>query len=104
VWTAISSMPPDKTSGPNGFSGQFYQVAWLIIRLNIMNALDVFWCHGMCNLHDVNEALMVLLKSAAMINLKQYRPISLIHSIGKLLSKLLSNRLAPRLLELVHSS
>jgi hypothetical protein len=31
-------------------------------------------------------------------------PISLIHSMGKLISKLLSNMLAPQLSELVHSS
>jgi hypothetical protein len=35
-------------------------------------------------------------------SLKDYRPISLIHSIGKLISKLLVNRLVARLSELVH--
>jgi hypothetical protein len=47
-------------------------------------------------------AIMVLLhKTQAPTGLKDYRPISLIHSLGKLFSKTLSMRLAPRMQELV---
>jgi hypothetical protein len=70
-----------------------------------MWALDAFWRHDMHSLHEVNGGLMVLLpKTAEATNLKQFRSISLIHSMGKLISKLLVNRLAPRLPELVHPS
>jgi hypothetical protein len=70
-----------------------------------MWALDVFWRHDMHSLHEVNGGLMVLLpKTTEATNLKQFRSISLIHSMGKLISKLLANRLAPRLPELVHPS
>jgi hypothetical protein len=45
---------------------------------------------------------MVLLhKTQALMGLKDYRPISLIHSIGKLFSKGLAMRLAPRMHELI---
>jgi hypothetical protein len=72
---------------------------------DLMRALHALWHHGMCNLYDVNGALMVLLpKSSDASSLKQFRLISLIHSVGKLISKLLANRLAPRLSELVHPS
>jgi hypothetical protein len=43
-------------------------------------------------------------KSSEATSLKHYRSISLIHSVGKLISKLLENRLAPCLSELVHPS
>jgi hypothetical protein len=36
--------------------------------------------------------------------IKDYRPITLIHTVGKLISKVLVNRLAPKLGELVHVS
>jgi hypothetical protein len=58
-----------------------------------MMAFDAFWWLDMRILHNVNEALI-----------KDYRPISLIHSIGKLILKVLVNRLAPRLNEVVHQS
>jgi hypothetical protein len=48
---------------------------------------------------------MVLLpKTAKAEAIKDYRPITLIQSIGKLIAKVLVNRLAPRLQELVHVS
>jgi hypothetical protein len=52
--------------------------------------------------HALNEAVMVLLhKTQAPMGLKDYRPINLIHSIGKLFSKGLATRLAPRMHELI---
>jgi hypothetical protein len=41
-------------------------------------------------------------KTTVVASLKDYRSISLVHSLGKLLSKLLANRLATMLGELVH--
>jgi hypothetical protein len=38
------------------------------------------------------------------VSLKDFRPISLIHIIGKLFSKVLTNILAPKLDTLVHQS
>jgi hypothetical protein len=70
-----------------------------------MKVFDAFWHLDMRNLHSVNEALMTLLpKSSYAAKIKVYYPISLIHVIGKLISKVLANRLAPRLSELVHHS
>jgi hypothetical protein len=64
---------------------QFLQVAWHIIRPILMKAFDTLWRLNMCNLHSVNEALMILLpKTPGTAKVKDYRPISLIHVIGKL--------------------
>jgi hypothetical protein len=70
-----------------------------------MRALDTFWRQDICNLHDVNRALMVLLpKTSDATCLKHFRLISLIHTIGKLNAKLLVNRLVSKLPDLVHPS
>jgi hypothetical protein len=59
----------------------------------------------MHSLHEVNGGIMVLLpKTTEATNLKQFWSISLIHSMGKLISRLLANRLTPSLSELVHPS
>jgi hypothetical protein len=53
--------------------------------------------------HVINEAIMVLLpKSPDTAVIKNCHPISLIHVLGKLFSKVLVNQLAPRLDELAH--
>jgi hypothetical protein len=46
--------------------------------------------------------MVLLLKLTDVVAIKDFRPISLIHVLGKLFSMLLANRLAPRLGELVH--
>jgi hypothetical protein len=99
----IRSLPPDKASGPDDIIVRFLQSTWPIIRSNVMAAFDVFWHHDVRNLHNINGALLtLLLKSAEAAALKDDRPTSLI--IGKLISKVLTNRLASRLQELVHPS
>jgi hypothetical protein len=71
---------------------RFLQVAWDIIQPDLMAALDAFWCHDTRDLHATNEALMILLlKRVDAKAVQDYRPISLIHLVGKLISKLLAN-------------
>jgi hypothetical protein len=78
-------------------------VAWDAIKPKIMQAFDVFWHMDTQKFHAINEAIMVLLlKKPDAVAIKDYRPISLIHVLGKLFSKVLLNRLAPRLDELIH--
>jgi hypothetical protein len=51
----------------------------------------------------VNDAFVVLLpKKQDVMVIKDYRPIVLIHTVGKLISKVLENRLAPKLGNMVH--
>ncbi|XP_071680124.1 uncharacterized protein [Lolium perenne] len=52
-------------------------------------------CRG---LHVANQALISLLPNpAGAVEVKDFRPISLIHSVTKLITKVLSSRLAPRM-------
>jgi hypothetical protein len=43
VAAVIRDLPPDKASGPDGFTGLFYKVAWPIIKNEIMAAINAFW-------------------------------------------------------------
>jgi hypothetical protein len=65
---------------------------------------NAFWHLDTQHFHGVNGDLMVLLpKTAKASSIKDYHPISLIHIVGKLFSKVFANnRLAPKLAELVH--
>ncbi|WVZ85170.1 LOW QUALITY PROTEIN: hypothetical protein U9M48_032120 [Paspalum notatum var. saurae] len=74
VRATIKDMPMDKAPGPDGFIGRFYKCCWGII----------------CN--DVLLALSAIHRGHV---------FNLIHSFAKLVTKILSNRLAPLLPELV---
>jgi hypothetical protein len=105
ILSIIRSLPPDKAPGPDGFIGRFFQATCEIIRGNIMAAFDAFWLMDMRNLSSINDALLTLItKSAEAKCVKDYRPISLIHCMGRLFSKVLAMRLAPHLSSLVHGS
>lgn len=95
VWAAISELPADRAPGPDGFTGTFYKASWEVIRGDIMVAIDAF-THADCrNLRKLNNALVVLLpKKPDALEASDYRPITMIHSFAKLISKLLSLRLA----------
>jgi hypothetical protein len=78
---------------------------WAVIKVRHHATLDAFWSLHTRDLRATNDALLVLLpKSSKASTIRDYRPISLIHLIGMLISKILANRLAPRLSSLVPSS
>lgn len=102
IWQTILSIRVDKAPGPNGFTGAFYRLAWSIIKHDIMRAFQALWSLDGRSLYLVNQAYIFLLRKKPDANLLgDFRPISLIHSFMKLFTKVLANRLAPCMHELV---
>ena len=98
VWRTIKQLPSDKAPGPDGYTGRFYKVCWPIIKEDIM----VVWSRKLANFGVLNCAYITLLpKKEGAEQPKDFRPISLVHSFAKLITKMLSNRLASRLQRMV---
>lgn len=67
-----------------------------------LKAVLGFCSHKTSEMHLFNEANIVLLpKKQDPVSMSDYRPISLINSISKFITKLLATRLAPCMNELV---
>jgi hypothetical protein len=102
VWAAIKTLPSDKAPGPDGYSGRFYKVAWQIIKVDFMTAIGRVMQGDVSKLHLLNSAYITLIpKTAEAVEVKDYRPISLIHSFTKIITKVLASRLADKLPSLV---
>lgn len=102
IWEAIKASPSEKALGPNGFTGIFYRRCWTIIRSDIVAAFDHLYRLAGGGFASLNRALLFLLpKKAQLTCVKDYRPISLIHSFGKLFSKVLARRLDPHMCDMV---
>lgn len=102
VWNTIKDLPSDKAPGPDGFTGRFYKSCWAIIKGDIMAALHTVWGKNFRNLWMLNSAYITLIPEKADADqVKDFRPISLVHSFAKLVTKLLANRLASRLDQMV---
>ena len=63
----------------------------LTIKADIINAFNALWSLDARSFSLVNDALMILLrKTEAPTRLRDYRPISLMHSFSKLFAKCLA--------------
>lgn len=105
VRAVVMGLPSEKALGPDGFTGLFYKKAWEVIKADVMTAFYAFWSQDARSLHHLNDAFMVLLqKKQHPTQIGDYRPISLIHSFSKLLTKCLANRLATVLDDLIRQN
>lgn len=101
----IKEMPPEKAPGPDGFIGCFYKKCWSIIKEDLIQALTFFYNNQTSKLGLVNTVHIVLLpKNQEASSLSAFRPISLINSVAKIITKILANRLAPHLNDIVSTA
>jgi len=102
VWKTIKQLPPDKAPGPDGFTGRFYKACWPVIKKDIMAAVSAVWSRRFAGFEVLNAAYITLLpKKEEAEQPQDFRPISLVHSFAKLITKMLANRLACRLQQMV---
>lgn len=93
VIAVIKTSAPDKSPGPDGFTMAFFQKAWEIVKVDIMGALQHFHQTGhLVRSYNASFITLVPKKKGAM-ELRDYRPISLIGSVYKITSKVLAERL-----------
>ena len=102
VLAVVQDIVTDKAPGPDGYIGAFFKASWQTIKLDLLAAINHFYCQNTQHFKQLNSAHVILIpkKMEARV-ITDFRPISLTHSIAKLTSKLLANRLAPFLQQLV---
>lgn len=70
-----------------------------------MQAINYFYTLNSQNLHFLNQAYVVLIpKKQDPTKVVDYRPISLVHSFARIVTKLLAQRLAPKLKHLISAN
>lgn len=105
VRRAVFDTPAEKAPGPDGYNGLFYRTCWQVICHDLMQALHQLYNLRAQNWNLLNSANVVLLpKKENPEAITDYRPISLMHSVAKILGKVRANRLAPHLNDIVSSS
>nr|GEV20669.1 RNA-directed DNA polymerase, eukaryota [Tanacetum cinerariifolium] len=92
----------DKSPGPDGFTFGFYRHFWSTIENDVFEAVKHFFTYNDipkgCNSSFI--ALILKISDANMV--KDFRPISLIGSIYKIIAKILANRLVGVLGDIVN--
>jgi hypothetical protein len=105
VWQAVRQMPVSKAPGPDGFTGLFFRKCWQVIRHDVMAAIHAFYDLRRWDLNLLNKAIIVLLpKKEGAEDVRDFRPISLIHVVAKIITKVVALRLAPFLSQLISTT
>lgn len=105
VWQAISDSTLGHAPGPDGLSGSFFRAVWPAIKGDVLRAFGQLFFGNSSALESVNTSTIVLLaKRADASEVRDYRPISLMHSVAKLFMKVLASRLAKKIDLLVSAS
>ncbi|GJY06814.1 RNA-directed DNA polymerase, eukaryota, partial [Tanacetum coccineum] len=92
----------DKAPGPDGFTFGFYRQYWSIIENDVVEAVQWFFLKGEIP-KGGNSSFITLIPKIPNANMvKDFRPISLIGSMYKIIAKILSNRLVSVIGELVN--
>ncbi|CAL1400862.1 unnamed protein product [Linum trigynum] len=102
IWKAICSCGCDKAPSPDGFTLDFFRKAWTIIKADIIKALDEFHITGTLPNSVAHSFLCLIPKRDAAEEVGDFRPISLVGSLNKIISKLLFLRLQPFMRSLIY--
>ena len=93
ILQVIIDLQGDKSPGPNGFTIAFLQQCWKVLETDVMGFFDEFFEKGtFANSLNATFVTLILKKQNA-VNIRDFRPISLIGSVYKILVKVLANRL-----------
>ena len=93
VFEAVKHMNGDKAPGPDGFSLAFFQACWGILKTDLMQVFHQFHEHGTFE-KSINATFIALIpKKPGAMEMKDFRPISLISGVYKIVAKVLANRL-----------
>ncbi|KAH7684024.1 RNA-directed DNA polymerase protein [Dioscorea alata] len=91
IQRAVFDLNADKAPGPDGFPIFFYQKHWNLLREDIFKLCNDFY-GGTINYERINWVHLALIaKTSAPTEASDFRPISLINSTCKIISKILSS-------------
>ena len=93
VFGVITDFHGDKAPGLDGFSMAFFQSCWSVLKTEIMAIFHNFHTQGVFE-KSLNALFLALIpKKVDAEEVKDFRPISLVGGIYKIISRVLANRL-----------
>lgn len=104
IAAVINSWPSNKSPGPDGFTGEFYKEFRDILLPDLHKTIKEILDKGL-EMENLNTSYIVLIpKKEDAKRPQDFRPISLIHGIQRIISKVLAIRLQPHIQPLVKDS
>ncbi|CAL2260435.1 unnamed protein product [Prunus armeniaca] len=90
---AVFDCRTDKLPGLDGFFMLLFQSCWDIVKEDIMKVLEDFFICGIINAITNETFICLIPKKKESIKVSDFRPINLVTSLDKMVSKVLASRL-----------
>ncbi|RVW19678.1 Structural maintenance of chromosomes protein 3, partial [Vitis vinifera] len=104
VRMAVFQLNREKAPGPDGFTLAVYQECWDVIKEDLMRVFFEFHTKGVINRSTNATFIAMVPKKSQTFKISDYRPISLVTSLYKIIAKVLSGRLRKVLHETIFGS
>lgn len=104
VKMALFQMAPNKVPGPDEFSALFYQKCWHTVGHVVTQKILSMLNEGSMEEGINNTTIVLIPKVKYPSRLEEFRPISLFNVFGKIVSKILANRLKDILPKIIPDS
>jgi hypothetical protein len=93
IFNVVMGFNGDKALGPDGFPLSFFQHCWHIVKHDILAVTHEFHMHNQYE-KSLNATFITLIpKKTEAMEVKDFRPISLVGSVYKILAKVSANHL-----------
>ncbi|KAJ0757712.1 putative RNA-directed DNA polymerase [Helianthus annuus] len=93
IKAAVWDCDGDRAPGPDGFNFKFIKRCWAVLREDLVNLFNNFYASGSLNPCCTSSFIALIPKIKDPVSPTNFRPISLIGIINKVISKVLVNRL-----------
>ena len=103
ITKAVKGMEPNKSSGIDGLTVNFYQHFWDILAPELTAVYNYAYTSGMLSLSQRRGIITLVFKKGDHTRLSQWRPISLLTDY-KILTKALASRLTSVLHTIIHTN
>ncbi|GJU33149.1 RNA-directed DNA polymerase, eukaryota [Tanacetum coccineum] len=101
IKSAVWSCGENKSPGPDGYTFEFFRRYWNFIGPDLCSAVECFFDKGSFPMGNNASFIALIPKVPDAKYVTDYRPISLIGSVYKVITKVLANRLATVVSDLV---
>ena len=100
---AVDQLRPGKSPGCDGIPAEFYKVFWNCISTLVINSLNCCFEKGHMSPTQRRAIISLIYKKGDKLQLKNWRPISLLNTDYKIMSVVLANRLKKVISKIIHT-
>ena len=101
---AVKSLNDDKSPGLTGLPAEFYKRFWPLLQERYLEFINYAFAHTFPRSLNTSVTTLIYKEKGSIHDLAYYRPISLITTDIKIITKTLTNRLKPLLPFILHKS